>query len=160
MECKVISNDREALFLSTQFEFFRDSSHASRGKRNSIVPSITEIEIQKSGMKTKIEHTHLSPLFLFLYNSFSIPLSLFLSFSLSLFLYISISLSLFGVARGKRIIQLVPSIEIGLSSIPLHPNPTRYTLPSLCVSIFHALYTSNLFPLSRKHSALSIRRAD
>lgn len=139
-------------FSSTQFEFFRDSSHASRGKRNSIVPSITKIEIQKSGMKTKIEHTHLSPLFLFLYLSFSIPLSLFL--------YLSISLSLFGVARGKRIIQLVPSIEIGLSSIPLHPNPTRYTLPSLCVSIFHALYTSNLFPLSRKHSALSIRRAD
>lgn len=90
MECKVISNDREALFLSTQFEFFRDSSHASRGKRNSIVPSITEIEIQKSGTKTKIKHTHLSLLFLFLYLSFSIPLSLFLSFStsLSLFLYL------------------------------------------------------------------------
>lgn len=149
MECKVISNDLYAVRIFSRFE----SRESRKTEFNSSIDNRDRNTEKQDGDEDRT-HSFFSSL------SISLPLFLYPSISLSLFHYLPISLSLFGVARGKRIIQLVPSIEIGLSSIPLHPNPTRYTLPSLCVSIFHALYTSNLFPLSRKHSALSIRRAD
>lgn len=144
MECKVISNDREALFLSTQFEFFRDSSHASRGKRNSIVPSITEIEIQKSGMKTKIEHTHLSPLFLFLYISFSIPLSLFLSFSLSLHLYFSFSIWS-GTRQTNYPTRAVHRNRIIVDSSAPKPYPLHPAL-TVCIDFPRSVYQQLISP--------------
>lgn len=69
-------------------------------------------------------------------------------FFLSLSLARPPSSSLFGMARGKRIIQLVPSIEIGLSSIPLHSTPpiqhphSVYRFSTLCIQATYSIPAS------------------
>lgn len=144
-EREIVPNDPEALFPCTQFVLFRDSGHASREKRNSIVPSMTESERreQNGGSGRKIGRIHSSPL-----------------------LCTSLLSSLFSrTARGKRIIQLVrrPSKSDYRRFLCTRAHSLDLTV---CIDFRRSVY-QQLIPKPpkptlhpRKHSVLSIRRVD